>query len=278
MEVDRVGRIEGPCNGHKGKGNCKGNYITCWFCEKSGHMQQDCRAYLKSLGKGKGKEDEGKATGKKGKEKPSGKGLQCTGCGKPGHTVDKCWWKDKIVGGVAAEEPAKKVERIVEVSEGEENDTPWCLKIEEVTQAEANNLGNIIGMISDIELAKVLEEKGYTLLSVDSGSDEHAANNDFGDDSGNSGDTTTKLQTVTSSGIYVWGKRVVEFDLGGVVKAKAEFVRGNVGRPIMSAGKFRAAGRGDPPRVQQLLHDPHTQQEEGPADHPQEQLLCSSQG
>ena len=34
------------------------------------------------------------------------------------------------------------------------------------------------------------------------------------------------------------GARVVEFDLRGVVKAaKAKFVRGNVGRPIMSAGK-----------------------------------------
>ena len=84
--------------------------------------------------------------------------------------------------------------------------------VDDVSQEEANSLSSMVGMISDTELTKVSEEQGYTLLSVDSGSDEHVANDDFGDDSGNSGEANTKLQTATSSGIDVWGKRLVEVD------------------------------------------------------------------
>merc|ERR1712194_376328 len=75
-------------------GNC------FFFCDKLGHRQDECRSYLRSVGKGKG--DGEKKGGKKGgKGKGKGKGdtpLQkgnndktCGWCGKQGHTENSCW-------------------------------------------------------------------------------------------------------------------------------------------------------------------------------------------
>ena len=75
-----------------------------------------------------------------------------------------------------------------------------------VSHDEANDLDSMVGTISDAEMTQVPDDKGYTLLSVDNASDEHIANDDFGDASGSSGETNTKLQTATSSGVDVWGK------------------------------------------------------------------------
>ena len=91
----------------------------------------------------------------KGKEKPSGKGASCGGCGRFGHAEDACWWGTKqtvaaVEEAAAAAKPEKpgKVERIEEVSNDDE-DRPWCLRIEVVSQSEANDLENMVGMISD---------------------------------------------------------------------------------------------------------------------------------
>ena len=62
-------------------------------------------------------------------------------------------------------------------------------------KGEVATFEGTVANVSDEDLKIALVEEGYTLLSVDSSSDEHVASDDFGDDSGKRGDTTMKCRT-----------------------------------------------------------------------------------
>jgi hypothetical protein len=93
MDVDKVGKLD----------------VTCYRCQKKGHMRKDCRVKLKNQESGKGgAEKEGKNPRRKGK---------CYNCGKDGHFSRECRSPKKNDEGKKAENCQKRVKNLEEEEE-----------------------------------------------------------------------------------------------------------------------------------------------------------------
>ena len=233
MEVGGVEKFDGYCNN----------------CGKYGHKTKDC--YSKSA-KGKNKGTKGQDGKTKNKGKPTSQKFDgyCHECGKYGHKSKDCRSKKKgagkdkngknksgkgDVGGIDEQQPSAGDKAAgVGGIETSDMDMSFCFGIDHSQDMPAS-IPTVVGGLMSTEV----------LVSLDSGSDEHASPPYFG--TSKIRPTSVKINDIGGTGLNPIGQRPVKYQVddteGNPMSWQNDFVvSSRIVKPVVSYGKVLKGG------------------------------------